>query len=54
VQLNVKKNELDIEQKLERVLREARILAMADHPNVLRYYNSWFEITYFKNSSDIC
>ena len=45
---------MDIEQKLERILREARVLAIAEHPNILRYFNSWFEITYFKNSSDIC
>jgi hypothetical protein len=44
VLLKVDKNEMEIEQKLDRIFREARILAMAEHPNILAYFNSWFKL----------
>jgi serine/threonine protein kinase len=45
IKLRVRNMKGKIDEELERVLNESKFLARVNHPNVLRYYNSWLEIS---------
>lgn len=46
VKLAIKGIQKTFNLELQRLLAEAKVLASVDHPNILRYYNSWLEATY--------
>lgn len=55
IKLRLKDLKGNIQEELERVLGESKFLARLSHANVLRYYNSWLEIsTKAKESTKPC
>lgn len=46
IMLDPKEIKNKVESSLQRVIREARHLAKISHPNIIRYYNCWFESEY--------
>lgn len=45
VKLHIKNLKANVDEELDKVLDESKFLARVNHQNVLRYYNSWFEVT---------
>ena len=44
ITLRVRDMKNKLEEEIERILQEVRLLAKVNHPNILRYYNSWLEV----------
>jgi serine/threonine protein kinase len=53
VKLAIKQVQKSFNQELQKLLEEAKVLASVDHPNILRYYNSWLEATTKKKKADL-
>lgn len=52
VKLAINRNPKNFSQDIQRLLSEAKVLASVDHPNILRYYNSWLEATFKPQKPD--
>jgi len=48
--LKIKDFKDDLQKRYEKMIREAKYLAQVNHPNVIRYYNSWLEVAEKKKS----
>jgi translation initiation factor 2-alpha kinase 1 len=43
ITLRIKDIKDNFQKELDKVLQEAKFLAKVNHPNIVRYYNSWLE-----------
>ncbi|KAL4488884.1 hypothetical protein ABPG72_005671 [Tetrahymena utriculariae] len=50
IHLKIKDIKEDLQKHYEKLIREARYLAQVNHPNVIRYFHSWIEVTEKKKS----
>ena len=53
---NIKEGEVStksLSNKLKKVLREVKILALLDHPHIVRYYTAWLELDSSSSSDDV-
>ncbi|KRX03702.1 Protein kinase-like domain [Pseudocohnilembus persalinus] len=44
IKVRIKDIKQNLEKELAKILQEARNLAKMNHPNIIRYYNSWLEV----------
>ena len=44
ITLRIKDIKNNFQKELDRVLQEAKFIAKVNHPNLIRYYNSWLEV----------
>jgi translation initiation factor 2-alpha kinase 1 len=45
IRLTLRQVQGNFSRELQKILAEAKVLASVNHPNIIRYYNSWLEAT---------